>query len=155
MKEFNLELFADYYQFYIQDEKSESNLVDSWTDFAVDNMIAINDGIVGIGTVRNMDVAVTLRILESENTDNDFKKYDKVNECDLVVSSGIIVIAGCTDYFPDALRIPLENGIYRVRICYGNLDSLNENGLEGDDFYMVSMWKCQTRKELQIVKKEI
>ncbi|GGE88938.1 hypothetical protein SAMN05443634_104170 [Chishuiella changwenlii] len=153
MKEYNLELFADYFQFYISDENSESNLGEYWTDFAVENMIAFADGIIGIGTARNMDVPVKLQILNSEPEEDNFKSYDKVNECDLDVKSGKIVIAGCTDYFPDALRIPLINGIYRVRICYGKLNTLDETGLEGEDYYEVYMWKTEFHSQLKILKK--
>ncbi|WP_333662661.1 hypothetical protein [Chishuiella changwenlii] len=153
MKEYYLQLFADYFQFYISDENSESNLGEYWTDFAVENMIAFADGIIGIGTARNMDVPVKLQILNSEPEEDNFKSYDKVNECNLDVKSGKIVIAGCTDYFPDALRIPLINGIYRVRICYGKLNTLDETGLEGEDYYEVYMWKTEFHSQLKILKK--
>jgi len=50
------------------------------------------------------------------------------------------VIAGCTDYFPDAMRIPVPPAVYRVRVSYGGLDTLSDDGLEGDDHYRLQLW---------------
>jgi len=33
-----------------------------------------------------------------------FDAWDQVNECDLEIASGTIVIAGCTDYFSDPIK---------------------------------------------------
>ena len=68
------------------------------------------------------------------------KDWDQVNECDIDVPSGKIVVAGCTDYFPEAARIEVQPGHYRARIYYGNLNSLSHDGLDGDDQYKVVLW---------------
>lgn len=53
MKKFNYNLFADYYQFYIQDDdETKGNLGDSWSQEAVERLLAIAPGAVGVGTVR-------------------------------------------------------------------------------------------------------
>jgi hypothetical protein len=65
MHEFSI--FADYFQFYIQDEAADGDLSDAWTDEAVERMLATEAGVVGIGTVRNMDVPVTVEILDTES----------------------------------------------------------------------------------------
>jgi hypothetical protein len=62
----SLELFADYYQFHIQDESADGNLSDAWTEEAFDRLLAVAPGTVGIGTVRNMDVPITIDILDRE-----------------------------------------------------------------------------------------
>ena len=64
MKSFELTLFADYFQFYIQDEPASGDLSAAWTEQATDRLLAIAPGTVGIGTVRNMDVPVTVHLLE-------------------------------------------------------------------------------------------
>lgn len=54
-------------------------------------------GVVGVGTVRNMYVPVTIRTFQKEPellADGD-NTIDQINECDLEVSSAKIVIAGC------------------------------------------------------------
>jgi hypothetical protein len=135
----HFDLFADYHQFYLQDEPAGGNLGDSWTQEATDRLLAITDGTIGVGTVRNMTVPVDIEVLDAAPNDS-FKDWDQVNECSINVKSGRVVIAGCTDYFPDAARIQVAPAMYRVRIYYGKLDTLSENGLEGEDHYRVVLW---------------
>ncbi|OKO81054.1 hypothetical protein [Bradyrhizobium sp. NAS96.2] len=139
MKSFELSLFADYFQFYIQDEPAAGDLSEAWTEDAFDRLLAIAPGTVGIGTVRNMDVPVAVHLLERE-PDDDSADWDHVVEASLDVASGRIVIAGCTDYFPDAMRIETPPGCYRVRVSYCALDTLSEDGLDGDDHYRLQLW---------------
>jgi hypothetical protein len=102
-------------------------------------LLAIAPGATGIGTVRNMVVPVTAEIHDHEPGD-DFSEWDYVVEASLEVTSGRTVIAGCTDYFPGAMRIPVLRGIHRVRVSYGGLDTLSADGLEGGDHYRVQLW---------------
>jgi len=135
----HFDLFADYHQFYLQDETVDGNLGDSWTPEATNRLLAISDGTIGIGTVRDMTVPVDIEVLDAQPTDS-FDAWDQVNECSIDVKSGRIVVAGCTDYFPDAARIQITPGIYRARIYYCKLDALSEDGLEGEDHYRVVLW---------------
>ncbi|CAA2100197.1 hypothetical protein [Variovorax paradoxus] len=132
-------LFADYFQFYIQDESADSDLSDAWTEEAVERMLAVEAGVVGIGTARNMDVPVTVEILDAPPP-LEPDRWDHIVECTLVNGSANLAIAGCTDYFPDAARIPAPPGTYRLRACYAGLDTLSEDGLEGDDRYLLQLW---------------
>jgi hypothetical protein len=153
MKSFNLSLFADYFQFYIQDEAATGDLSQAWNEEATDRLLALAPGTVGIGTVRNMDVPVTVDILEQE-PDDDASEWDRVVEASLEVTSGRIVIAGCTDYFPDAMRIGVPPGTYRVRVSYGALDTLSEDGLSGDDRYRLQLWPA-TSTAVRILKQRL
>ncbi|QPF87667.1 hypothetical protein IC762_15830 [Bradyrhizobium genosp. L] len=140
MKSIELSLFADYFQFYIQDELADDvDLSRAWTEEATDRLLAVAPGIIGIGTVRNMHVPVSVQILEHEPAD-DFSEWDHVVQTSLDIASGSIVIAGCTDYFPDAMRIEVAAGTYRTRVSYGALETLSEDGLEGNDHYRVQLW---------------
>jgi hypothetical protein len=139
MSHYELTLFADYHQFYIQDENADGNLSDAWTHEAVERLLAIAPGTVGIGTVRNVDVPVTIAVLERD-PGLDAHSFDQVVECSIAVESGAIVAAGCTDYFPDAARIKIPSGPYRVRVCFEGLDSVSANGLEGNDQYHLQLW---------------
>ncbi|SHE67080.1 hypothetical protein [Pedobacter caeni] len=154
VNEVKLILFADYFQFYIQDEKVDGDLSDKWTNEAVCILLAITDGTIGVGTVRNMNVPVNLKIFDSEPPflTDDEHVIGQINECDIEVSSGKIVIAGCTDYFPEAKRIELENGVYRARIYYGNLDKISEDGLDGEDFYEIHLWKTDKQDGIKIIR---
>jgi hypothetical protein len=139
MSRYELTLFADYHQFYIQDENVDDNLSEAWSDEAVVRLLAVAPGTVGIGTVRNVDVPVTIAVLEREPV-LDADKFDQVVECSIAVESGTIVVAGCTDYFPDAARIKLSAGPYRVRASFQGLESVSAHGLEGNDQYHLQLW---------------
>ncbi len=137
MHTFNL--FADYFQFYLQDETIDGDLSDSWTNEAVTRLLAVAPGTVGVGTVRNMEVPVTLEVLASEPPLN-VMAYDHIVEGSLSVAGKNLVIAGCTDYLPEAARIQIEPGDYRVRACFSCLDSLSEDDLDGEDRYHLQLW---------------
>jgi hypothetical protein len=136
---YTLNLFADYYQLNLQDEEVVGDQPDDWGDQLVTNMIAVAPGIIGIGTARNVTVPVQVDLLDRRPSD-DFDSWDHVTETSLDVPSGRMVIAGCSDYFPEATRIPVAPGSYRVRINARGLGKISENGLEGDDQYHVVIW---------------
>lgn len=150
---FEFKLFADYFQFYLQDESASGDLSQCWTSEAVDRLLALAPGTIGVGTVRNMEVPVVVEIGDGDPTD-DLSAWDQVNECSIDVPSGRLVIAGCTDYFPDATRIELSPGTYRVRIYYGNLASLSDDGAEGDGHYRIFLWAA-THVPLKVVKQRV
>ena len=150
MQSFALTLFADYHQFYIQDEAADDDLSDSWDDAATARLLALAPGTIGLGTVRNLEVPVTIEIHEGE-PDADAAAWDHIVEASIAVASGRLVVAGCTDYLPDAKRIPLTPGSYRVRVCYGGLDTISEDGLEGNDHYRLQLWPAP-EIELRILK---
>ena len=139
MQKLKLDVLADYFQFYLQDESAIGDLSGSWGPEAVERLVAVAPGMVGVGTVRNMRVPVLMEILESE-PGCDLEAWDHVTECSLDVPTGRLVIAGCTDYLPEAARMKVKPGSYRVRVSYGALSSLSEDGLGGDDRYRVQLW---------------
>ncbi len=139
MKTHRLDLFADYFQFYLQDEASEGDLSNAWSEEAVRRMMAMTEGVLGIGTVRNMTVPVTLEFLDAEPA-ADLAGFDHVVEGAIDVPSGRLVVAGCTDFFADAPRFDLAPGTYRVRLSASGLDTLSEDGLDGRDHYLVQLW---------------
>ncbi len=153
-KSVTLELFADYFQFYLGDEKNGTSLEDSWTDEATNRLLATAKCVIGVGTARNMDVPVKINFYDSEPEVEiiNLEKVNQINECDLEILSGKIVIAGCTDYFPEAKRLEVENGIYRVRLYYGNLEELSEDGLNDENFYELHLWLTNNFAPLKIIK---
>jgi hypothetical protein len=50
LRRFEYKLVADYHQFYLQDESAMGNLSDSWTQEAVDRLLALAPGTIGVGT---------------------------------------------------------------------------------------------------------
>jgi hypothetical protein len=153
IKEVKTELFADYYQFYIQDEKVDGDLSNSWTQEAVDRLLALAPGTIGVGTVRNIYVPVTIKLFDQEpEIENDLESVGQINECDIEATSDKLVVAGCTDYFPDAKRIDVDKGIYRARVYYCNLDKISEDGLDGDDYYEIHLWPTKEKTDIKIVR---
>lgn len=136
---FEFTLFADYFQFCLQDESSKGDLSESGTPEAVQRLLATAPGAIEVGTVRNMNVPVTVEIVQNPPLDES-NDWDQINECSIDVPSGRLVVAGCTDYFPDAARIELPPRTYRARIYYGKLSQLSPDGLEGKDSYKIVLW---------------
>ena len=139
MKTLYFDIFTDYFQFYIQDESVDGINGKSWTPDACKRSLAVEKGTVGIGTVRNMDAGVAVEIHKAMPEQN-YIAWDYVVECGLEVPSGYLVIAGCTDYFPDAKRIKLPKGQYRVRVYYGAQNDISEDGFDGNDHYLIKIW---------------
>jgi hypothetical protein len=135
-------LFADYFQFYMQDELADGNLSDSWNEEAVARLLAVAPGTVGVGTVRNMDVPISIEVLDGVPP-LELELWDHVVECTILVQGNRIVVAGCTDYFPDAARIEVAPGTYRVRVGYAGLASISEDGLSGNDSYKLQLWQSE------------
>ncbi|WP_101925776.1 MULTISPECIES: hypothetical protein [Luteimonas] len=132
-------LFADYFQILLRDDGADGDLAACWDDAAVARMITAAPGLVGIGTARNTTVPVVVDVLAAD-PGPPASDHAHVAEASLHVASGRLVVAGCTDYLPDAARIALPSGDYRVRLCASGLDTLSDDGLAGDDRYLVQLW---------------
>lgn len=152
MAEYRYELFADYHQFYLQDDNIEvGDLSESWTQKTTNAMLAVAPHVIGVGTARNMTVPVTVETRDAPPDDSDFAEWDLVNECSLQIETGRIVVAGCTDFWDDAARIGVTPGHYRARIYYGDLDTLSEDGLEGKDHYKVNLWPGEETEPITLL----
>lgn len=101
--EFNL--FADYFQIYLQDGGATGDQSESVAPEAVDRLLAVPPRTIGVGTARNTTAPVVAEIADGPPGD-DFGAWDQGNECSIDLSSGRLVIAGCTDYFP---MLPASN----------------------------------------------
>jgi hypothetical protein len=58
-----------------------------------------------------MPVPVAVRICGARPDIGD-ADFERINKCTIRIDTGRLV-AGCTDYFPDAARIELASGTYR------------------------------------------
>ena len=65
---------------------------------------------------------------------------DDIPQGTVLIDSGRIVVAGCTDYYPDAARVEVRPGVYEAIVCYAKLDSLSPDGLDGEDSYHVHLF---------------
>ncbi|MFE9693429.1 hypothetical protein [Micromonospora sp. NPDC005806] len=127
-----LELFADYYQIHLFDDGSVTDLGDAWTEEAVLDHLAVSMDAMAVGTTVNVNVAVTVEVLEAAPED-DSAEFDHVVEGSLQVPSGRLVVMGCTDYAAEAARFGVAAGQVRVRAARGNLAEAGRLGIDSDD----------------------
>jgi hypothetical protein len=129
-KPVRLRLFADYHQFYLQDEQAIGDLSEAWTVQATEDRMALAPGVFGVGTLSLDTVRVTVLVLAGAPP-ADLSAWDHVTECSVKAPSGRLVIAGCTDYFPDARRIEVPAGSLRARVSHRLADN---------EHYRVQLW---------------
>lgn len=137
------DLFADYFQIYLQDDDiGAGNFSDSWTPEAIESGVALATRGIAIGTARNTMVPLEVVVREGPPAEgaDDLEDWDRVTEASLDLPTGRIVVAGCTDYFPDAARITVRPGTYAARVYFAGLKSVSQNRLEGDDLYRIILW---------------
>ncbi|MFF8280409.1 hypothetical protein ACF05T_30690 [Streptomyces lateritius] len=127
-----LTLFADYFQIHVSDADSDGDLSDAWTAQAVADHLAVAPDALGIGTAVNVNVSVTVVVLPQEPGD-DSSEFDHVVEASLDVSSGRMVVLGCTDYAPDAATFEVPAGWNRVRVSRSNLARAVQADIDSDE----------------------
>ena len=151
IQEHHFNLFADYYQVYIQDECSDGDLHDFDPKLVSTYRYWTGDGVLMLSTARNMTVPIAVEIHDSE-PELELETCDHVTECSLEFESGTLLIAGCSDVRDDAPRIKIDAGEYRVRMEHRSLGSVAH--LDGDDNYTIKLWASPmgdeiTRKQWQ------
>ena len=152
IRKLDFEIYADYHQFSLEDEASPHETGDLWTKETHARMLAVSEKLVAVGTARYETVPVSIEFHDSEPV-LELENYSRVNECSLEVSSNKLVLSGCTEWLPDAARIDVSPAIYRVRVLYGNLESVVDDW-EGDDFYVLQLWQDGAMREIVELKKE-
>jgi hypothetical protein len=150
IRKLDFEIYADYNQFYLEDETASHDTSDIWTKETVERMIAVSEKLVAIGTARYRTVPVSIEFHDSEPT-LKLEKYSRVNECSLEAASNKLILSGCTQYLPDAARIDIKPATYRVRVLYGNAEIVTDDW-EGEDFYVLQLWKDDEMKEVKTLK---
>jgi len=134
---FDGSLFADYHQFYLADDIAQLPEMDYAAEDMRARIVTSEQGLV-VFTVRNMDVQVRVE-LHGEEPRIDHEKADHV-VMGSFRTSGRIVIAGLSDWVPDAARASVPPGTLRAMVIFTGLDTLSEDGLDGDDHYVVHLW---------------
>jgi hypothetical protein len=131
-------VYASHHQFYVQDSAALGNTAEPsfWTEDAVNDRIAIADGIVGVGTGSFGFVKVKLEVHNSKPPLR-LSQWDHVTEAGLKVRSKIVLVFGCLSDTGVFFRVYHEG--YRVRCCHANLAESVEHG-DGGDRYLVQMW---------------
>jgi hypothetical protein len=152
IRKLDFQIFADYHQFYLEDETSPHHPDKAWDleNVAFNRMLGVSEKLVAIGTARYETVPVSVEFHDAEPP-LELEKYSRVNECSLEVTSNKLILSGCTEYLPDAARIEVEPAIYRVRVLYGNLETVKDDW-EGEDFYVLQLWKDGEFRKIKTLK---
>ena len=135
---YDLSVFADYSQFYVQDREHPGDFSSAWNEETSGKMLAVLPTALGIGTARNMDVPVRLELHDDVPTKG--ADADRENVAALSIPSGWLQVIGCTCSDTEAFNMDIPPGRYDVLIRYFNLEKLSDDGLDGDDRYLIQMW---------------
>ena len=146
----HLNVFADYYQFYIWDPDLPGVAApEDYTDADIENRVKAAPGVVVIQPVRNMTVSVDFEIYDSDPGFH-INEWQHVAEAPLVLSKNRMEIHECTG---DSLALlPGPAAECTVRALFKGLNTISEDGLEGKDTYRVQVFPA-TRSEIRLIKK--
>lgn len=140
------ELFAHYFQFWVENDDDDHDAhFGEWTDEALASRLVVAPRAISVGTARYEVVPVEIIIAEAPPRD-EVEGWDQVVEASLDVPSGRMVVAECTEYRPNAARIDVRPGTYAVRVYYGGLSTVDEHGMEGQDRYRLVFWPDEPRE---------
>lgn len=120
-----------------------------WTKDAHNDRLAMEQGIVGVGTESYGEIKGELEILECENNLIDTTQFDHIVEGGIEITSGILQILDCPNSDIE-LEVKLKPGVYRIRVYSSNLSSVIDD--EGDDYYKIEMWP-NSNMERKVLKR--
>lgn len=137
-------IFADYFQFVVQDEKSEDDFGSIWTEEALNRMVAIGETAICLGTLRNVDVPVEVHVMDVE-PGLLLEELDHVAEGSFRSPTGRLVVMGCTEYFPDAPRFAVAPGSYRFLYLISGVETITSEWEPAEDLYRLYIWPGEAR----------
>jgi hypothetical protein len=137
-------IFADYFQFIVQDENSEDDFGTIWTEEALNCMVAVGETAICPGTLRNVDVPVEVHVLGAEPAVL-LEGYDHIVEGAFRSPTGRLVVMGCTEYFPDAPRFEIAPGSYRFLYLISGVQTITAEWEPAEDLYCLYIWPGEAR----------
>ena len=132
-------VFADYFQFVIQDENSDDDFATIWTEEALAAQTAFGRSALCPGTLRNVEVPEEIVVAEGDPKVS-VQEVDYAVEGSIEVPSGRLVVMGCTGYFPDTPRLEVQPGTYRALAVMSGIGSIKTEWDPADDKYTVYLW---------------
>jgi hypothetical protein len=147
---YRFHLSAEFNQFFIQDELADAEV--DWTEEEGRVNLALNDGIIAVGTNCDRVVPVEVQILSSEPPCN-IESWDHLVDCTIHVTSGRLAVYGCCEDLTTAARINLDPGRYMARVCYGNQYSCDDH-IFCADYYVVVLWRSNAEL-FQVLKRRV
>ena len=147
---FEGQVFADYFQIYLRDA-AFPDLPDDYSDEAIARRLMPGDHGVILHTSRNMKVPVSVVWQQSEPS-ADLDQFQHVAEASFEAESGELIVAVMTDAEATAARLSVPTGTIGVRACLSGLDTISDDGLEGEDRYLIQLWPAQQAISLAVLK---
>jgi hypothetical protein len=143
--EANLDVFADYFQIYLADPLVEGDWFEDWlVPSALADRFIVRPRILGFATERNS--TVPLRVVSH---DSEPELSEPLACADHAVRGGLstadrgLIVAGCSDYWPDAFSLDVRRGLFGAAFLSFELASVR--GLEGNDRYELHIWPVTER----------
>lgn len=145
------DVFADYFQILLLDRASSTDVSDAWDRHAVHDRAVAGGDVVAISTARNTHVPVTVGVYAARESVG-LAAYDHAVECDLLLPSGVLLVAGPTDFLQAAEQLSVTPGRYRVLALLKGLSTVDDEGLEGADSYEFLLWPASEPAPLVVLK---
>lgn len=142
MQRFELELFADYHQFYLWDSTGPSLAPEDYSDEDVRRMVKVAPGVVVVNPLRSDTVTVEVRI-HTQEPELELDGCDHVVDGSLELPAGKLQVHECTG--GPVLDVSLTPGTYGVRCTFIGLETLDEHRMKGSDRYRVDLWPSEPR----------
>lgn len=150
-----LNFITSYQQFYLADKSHQGTTgSDSfWTDESHNDRLAIEKGILGIGTESYGSIKGELAVLDKANDNVDYNLYDHIVEGGLEVKSGVLQVLDCPNNSLES-EVKVTPGNYRVRIYSSNLSSVMDEDEDGNDYYKIEIWR-DDNMERKVLKRYV
>jgi hypothetical protein len=135
------QVLAWYRQFYLldPDQLGDTGSPEFWTQEALDSRLAVQPGVIGVGTDTDGEVPVMVELLDAEPT-MSLEPWDHVAEASLHFSAGRLQLAGCPDGDVPVARLSLAPGWFRVRVLFAGLRDQPAHVEYSGDSYVVQVW---------------
>ncbi|WP_105383260.1 hypothetical protein [Neorhizobium alkalisoli] len=143
-------MFADYFQLYLRDE-AHSELPDDYTDESLARRLMAGPNGIIVHTARNMTVPVRVE-WHDQRPVSDLETFQHIVEAGFSCLTGQLVLAGMTDDETTSPRLAAKAGPLGVRVSLSGLDTLSEDGLDGEDQYLVQLWPESEPLAIRVLK---
>lgn len=141
---YKFNFYTEYRQFYLQDKNSNADTgsINFWTDEAFLGRLALEKGIIGVGTQSYGRIKGEIELVDKPSDDFNYDDYDHIVEGGIYIQSGELQIIDCPNSEVE-VTLKLTPGKYRARVYGSDFGSVKEPDLAHDtdnDYYKIEIW---------------
>jgi hypothetical protein len=151
MKTISLKILADYFHIKLVSDLDKDDHSPTWNDEEMEVMVSAGTYCVYVFTVRNMNVPLTIHVSDGIPIINQ-EEFDQIVECSIDCSSGYLEIENAIECMDSVCTQLLPSGFYGAYVCFKNLNSISEDGIEGNDSYQVFLWRIPSLYPINVMK---